>query len=184
MANWLANLLNRKPETDAPSHLPEEGGELSEHSLDLEQQVQSLRLVLEERKQTLATLRVDLERERRQGGVLAQEQLQAQVEKIFTAVSGPVAQLLTQASLVEVEAKPVASHDILAVARRLVQGLEENGLQIEGAVGGQEAFDPNRHDPLQAGDILRPGSPVVVRLVGLSYAGKILRKAGVTALKE
>ena len=184
MANWLANLLNRKPEMDAPSQLPEESGGLSAHSLDLEQQVQSLRLSLEEREQALATLRAGLERERRQAGVLAQEQLQAQVEKIFTALSGPVAQLLTQAYLVEVEQKPVASRDILAVARHLVQGLEENGLHVEGVVGGQEAFDPNRHAPLQAGDILRPGSPVVVRLVGLSYAGKIVRKAGVTALKE
>ena len=50
-----------------------------------------------------------------------------------------------------------------------------------GSVGQSVVFDPNRHESLSAEDELRPGANVIIRLVGLSYKGKLLRKAGVIA---
>jgi hypothetical protein len=60
-------------------------------------------------------------------------------------VAAPVAQLFTQAHLLEVEGKPVQAKDALAVAKRLVRALEA----------------------------------VVVRFAGVSYRGRLIRKAGV-----
>jgi hypothetical protein len=48
-----------------------------------------------------------------------------------------------------------------------------------GSIGATEPFDPDRHDPLSDAPAPGPGRPVVVRMVGLSLHGKVLRKAGI-----
>ncbi|MCI0464139.1 MAG: hypothetical protein L0Z62_44970 [Gemmataceae bacterium] len=141
-------------------------------------EVQTLRLELQERERLLAALKADLERLRRREEERIEQGVQAHRERFLTDSAGPVAQLLTQAHLLEVEGKPVQARDVLAVARRLVRLLEDEGLTPEGQVGSTVPFDPDRHEP--AGGELTAGQPVVVRFVGLTYRGKLLRKAGVT----
>jgi molecular chaperone GrpE (heat shock protein) len=87
--------------------------------------------------------------------------------------------LLTQAHLLKVEGRPVQANDILAVATRLVRVLQDQGLAVEGGVGESVEFDPNRHEVLSAEEKISPGEAVIIRLVGVSYQGKLLRKAGV-----
>ncbi len=148
-------------------------------ALALRAEAQSLRLELEERERVIAALRADLERLRRREEERASTAVRAERERLLTEAAAPVAQLLTQAHLLEVEGKPVQARDVLTVARRLIRFLEDEGLAVEGRVGEAVAFDPARHEPLGADFTPAPGQPAVVRLVGVAWRGKVLRKAGV-----
>lgn len=165
MWKWLAALLGKKP-TD-------------ERVLELEREVQSLRLELEERDRTVANLKEELARQRRGVNTRVTAEVQAEVERLLSGAATPVAQLLTQAHLLEVEGKPVQARDVLTVAKRLVRTLEASGLTLEGSVGETVLFDPNRHESLSVDTFLTPGQPAVVRFVGVAYQGKLLRRAGV-----
>jgi len=150
-----------------------------ERILALQRETQSLRLELEEYGRRLALLADDLERQQTGESARIAQAVQAQLEKLLTDIAGPITQLLTQAHLLEVESRPVQAKDVLAVAKRLVRALEDEGLQFEGSVGETASFDPNRHEPLGGNDALAPGQPVVVRFVGVAYRGKMIRKAGI-----
>jgi molecular chaperone GrpE (heat shock protein) len=167
MPKWLDNLLARFG-TD-------------ERALALEREVQSLRLELDERDRAVTNLSEELERQRSGASARVAEAVETQVEQLLADAAAPVAQLRTQMHLLEAEGKPVQARDVLAVAKRLVRTLEDNGLGLEGSVGEAVPFDPNHHEPLSAGVALTPGQPVVLRFVGVVYRGKLLRKAGVEA---
>ncbi len=170
MWNWLKRLLRRPKEASLQA---------DERLLALEREAQSLRLELAERDRLMANLKSELERQRNGENTRVAEAVQAQMERLLTDVATPVVQLLTQAHLLEVEGKQVQAKDVLAVAKRLVRALEDGGLTLEGAVGEKAPFDPNRHQPLSADASPTPGEAVVVKFVGVSYRGQIIRKAGV-----
>jgi molecular chaperone GrpE (heat shock protein) len=148
-------------------------------ALRRERAAQALRLELQERERVIAALQADLERLRRGEGERVAAAVQAERERLLTDAAAPVAQLLTQAHLLEVEGKALQARDVLAVARRLVRLLEGEGLTTEGRVGAAVAFDPNRHEPLGGDFTPRPGQSVVVRIVGVSCQGRVLCKATV-----
>jgi molecular chaperone GrpE (heat shock protein) len=152
-----------------------------ERVLALEGELQSLRLELAEQKRANEKLRLELERQR--GGESARL-ASAQIEKLFSEVATPVSQLLTQAHLLKVEGRPVQINDVLAVVARLVRTLESQGLTVEGSIGESVPFDPNRHEALSVEEEISPGQAAVIRLVGLSYQGRLLRKAGIVAAAE
>jgi molecular chaperone GrpE (heat shock protein) len=166
MPAWLDRLLGRSDGADAES------------ALALKREAQELRLQLEEGSRQFAALQK--EREQQQAGEETRiaDAVQAKVERLLAEAAGPVTQLLTQAHLLEAEGKPVQARDVLAVARRLVRVLEEEGLTLDGRPGERAAFDPNRHAPL-AGEAPAPGAAVVVRFAGVGCRGRVLRKAGV-----
>ena len=147
--------------------------------LALERQVQSLRLELTEQPQLVANLKNELQRQRDAEDARLADAVRAQIGRLMTNAATPMAHLLTQAHLLEVDGKPIQVHDVLGVARRLVRMLEDNGLTLEGQVGATLPFDPNRHEPLSAEAALQPGETVVVKFVGASYGGIICKKAGV-----
>ncbi len=155
---------------------------VDEQVADLEREAQRLRLDLAEQEQLALQLKQELERQRSGSSAHVSEAVQAQVEQLLSDVATPVAQLLTQAHLLEVEGKPVQAKDVLAVAKRLVRVLEDNGLTLEGRVDERVLFDSNHHEPLSADVSLKPGQMVTVRFVGVAYRGKLLRKAGVEQL--
>ena len=150
-----------------------------ERLLALEREAQGLRLELAERDRMVANLKGELERQRGGESARVGEMMQTRMERLLTDVATPVAQLLTQKHLLEVDGKPVQAKDILVVASRLVRALEDEGLTLECSVGETVSFDPNRHEPLSTHAALTPGQQVVVRFVGVAYQGKLLRKAGV-----
>jgi molecular chaperone GrpE (heat shock protein) len=168
MAGWLDRLLGRGGEA---------GGD-HEHLLALRREAQDLRLHLDERSRELAALREALERQRSDAEARSAEVVRARVEQLLTEVAGPVAQLVTQGHLLEAEGKPIQARDILAVARRLVRVLEDEGLALDGRVGERVPFDPDRHAML-GGVVPAPGQTVVIRFVGITCRGRVLRKAGV-----
>lgn len=157
----------------------EEQAHTDDGVLALEREIQSLRLELAEQHQLVANLKGELQRQRSAEDARLTAAVWAQVERFLTHAATPVAHLLTQAHLLEVDGKPIQAHDVLAVARRLVRSLEDNGLTLEGRVGETVPFDPNCHEPLSAEAALQPGETVVVKFVGASYSGTVLKKAGV-----
>jgi hypothetical protein len=164
MFNWIRSLFAESSE---------------ENILDLRKKVQGLRLELEERDKMIADLKRDLARQRDGSSARVKESVQGQEEQVLAEAATPIAQLLTQAHLLEVEARLVQAKDVLAVAKRLVRVFVDRGLQIVGDVGETVSFNPDQHEPLSAAALPALGERVVVRFVGLAYQGKLLRKAGV-----
>jgi molecular chaperone GrpE (heat shock protein) len=170
MLKWLRRVLESPAEAEPPA---------DDHALALEREAQGLRLDLKEREQLVANLMRELERQRNGESARITEAVQSRFEKMMADVAAPAAQLLTQAHLLEVEGKPVQAKDVLAVAKRLMRSLEDEGLKLEGGVGETASFDPNRHEPLSGQGALTRGQAVVVRFAGVSYRGRLIRKAGV-----
>lgn len=143
--------------------------------LALQSEMQSMRLELAERDKTVARLQSDLERMRGE----AEFRSKNTIEKLGKDVAGSMAQLLAQAYLLEKEGKPVQAKDVLAVARKLLRGLAENGITIESEAGSAADFDPNKHEPLSVETKIEQGRPIIVRLPSIACHGVIIRKAGV-----
>lgn len=171
MWSWVQRCFGRPMGTDQAF--------AGERVLTLEREIQSLRLELEEGSQVTANLKRELERQRGTEGTRLTEAVRAQVERLMTDLASPVAQLLTQAHLLDVDGKPIQAKDVLTVAKRLVRTLEDNGFTVEGCMGEAIPFDPNRHELLSANVSPVPGEKVVVKFVGASYLGKVIKKAGV-----
>lgn len=170
MLKWLRRALGQ-PSEAAP--------QADDRALALDREAQGLRLELEERERSVASLKSELERQRGGESIRVAEAVQSRIEKLMADVAAPVAQLLTQAYLLEVEGKAVQAKDVLVVAKRLVRALEDEGLTLEGGVGETASFDPNRHELLGGQATLAPGHAVVVRFSGVLYRGRLIRKAGV-----
>lgn len=155
---------------------------VAEQVLALERELQGLRLTLAERDRSLKQLRGDLARERENARNHVDELARADMQRLLGSIATPVVQLVTLAHLSEAGTTAQQADGVLDVAMRLVRALGEEGLVTFGAVGETEPFAPDRHDPLSAATLPQPGQQVAVRFVGLSHAGRILRKAGVEAV--
>ncbi|OQY48710.1 MAG: hypothetical protein B6242_01440 [Anaerolineaceae bacterium 4572_78] len=141
-------------------------------------EIQTLRLALRERDQTIGQLKHALERERNDVSEQVSESVQTSMERLFDEAAVPIIQILMQDYFLQ-EGKAVKSHDVIRLAKRLIKTLEENGLTIEGTIGETVFFDSNYHKPLSMNLSPTTGESVMVRLVGVSYQGKILCKIGV-----
>lgn len=153
----------------------------NEKLLTLEREIQNLRLELTERDRLIEKLKQQLEQQRTSESNNIDFAVQNQIEQLLTDTAAPVTQLLTQAHLLQ-QGKPVQAKDVLLVAKRLIRSLEDNGLTVVGQVGETVSFDSNLHEPLSASSEVSPGAEVVVRFAGVSYRGKVIRKAGVELL--
>ncbi len=153
-------------------------------SLALQQQIQSLKLELAEREQTIAGLNQRLEKQRSNENKLAGEKARAQMESLVAEASAPAVQLLTLAHLSESAGKTLQVRDVLMVAMRLVHALENHGMTAEDKIGEVVAFEPNRHELLAQAGGIKPGDPVQIRFSSIAFQGKLLRKAGVSAIQE
>lgn len=175
MLKWLKRALAKPAETSPPT---------GDRALELEHEAQSLRLELQERERSLANLKSELERHRNTESARIADSVQSQLERVMIDAAAPVAQLLTQAHLLEAEGKAVQAKDVLAVAKRFIRALEDHGLTTEGTVGEAVAFDSNRHEPLSSSASINQGQQVITRFLGVSYRGKFLRKAGVELMQR
>ncbi len=170
MLSWLKKWLGQSPKPQPQS---------DEKLLTLEREIQNLRLELTERDQSINKLKQQLEQQRTSENNNIDSAVQNQIEQLLTDTAAPVTQLLTQAHLLD-EGKPVQAKDVLLVAKRLIRTLEDNGLTIVNQVGKTVSFDSNLHESLSASTEISPGAEVVVRFAGVSYQGKVIRKAGVS----
>ena len=186
MKNWLQNFFSRNRGATAMG-APATTDEAQDALLQQKNEIQSLRIEQSENKRTVETLAQEIDRLRARQEQLVEINVTKRLEALFSDLAGPASQILTQADLLENQGKPVQARDILSVSRRMVRALERNGVVIEGKVGEAAVFNPDRHIPIQPGQTLQPGQPVIVRFAGVSYGDKMIYKAIVeqeTACRE
>lgn len=197
LVRWLRRLIAGAPAvSELPAGRPEPAAESARDDLaravealaqlrrEAERERQRLEAEVASREQLITTLRQEIGRQRRNESGLVEEVWREHVERLLTDAAAPASQLLTQAHLSEVEGKPVRERDVLSVAKRLVRALENHGLKLEGEVGQVVAFDPDRYAPLNPDVSPEPGERVVVRFLGASFGGKVIRKAVVTSARQ
>ncbi len=101
----------------------------------------------------------------------------ALLESLLLELATPLSQLGAQLHLAAQGAPPTDAP--LKLARQILRTLEAWGVTLEGTLGAVEPYHPERHMPLSADSEPHIGQPVVVRLQGVFYKGKRLRKIGV-----
>lgn len=150
-----------------------------EARLALEAQIQTLRLDLQEREAHIARLREELSRARAEAAKEASAQAEDQLVRLLEAISGPAAQLHLQNHLAQAHQKPVQARDVLSNVRRLLAKLEDAGLRFEGKLDAEVPFDPDLHQPMSSDTFSARGESVVVRIAGVFWQGRALRRADV-----
>jgi molecular chaperone GrpE (heat shock protein) len=150
-----------------------------EDLLTLQSEIKALQLDLHDREKKIELLSQELERARLNQKDLLKENGTAVLEDLYTNLAPVIVQLVTQNYLVNQKNKAIQSRDILLITDRLIRALEMNGLMLQGQPGQSVHFDPNLHIPLSTSSSFQAGQTVIVRFVGISYQGKIIRKAGV-----
>jgi hypothetical protein len=110
----------------------------SDRLLNLESETQSLRLTINEREQTIAQLRSELELQRQNESNNQAIAFQTQQEQVFSELAAPISQLLTQIYLLEIENKPVQAKDAIAIVKRMLRVFTEQGLTQVGNIGDVE----------------------------------------------
>ena len=135
-----------------------------------------MRLELDETKQLLTAARHDLDLLNKQAEVNRQQDLRGQLEKMFAEIALPAAQVLVQEQMLNKEQKLLKAEDIQATSNRLLRVLQNHGLVVEGTIGSTVSFDHNFHQPLALEEGIQHGDAVVIRMCGISYHGKVLRR--------
>lgn len=174
MSGWFDNLFSKKDPVPAQEN----------QLLELEREIQSIKLELAERDTRIARLQAELERSQTASEDQVNDRISAFSERLIEAAAAPASQLMAQAYLLEVEGKPLQAKDILAVARRLVDALNDTGMRLSGSPGEEARFNPEVHALLASTGPVSPGTRVRIRFPGVSFNGKIVRKAGVDLIGE
>jgi molecular chaperone GrpE (heat shock protein) len=165
--------INEKPEQDGLA-------EAKQQILDLEREIQSLQLELEEKERMLAVAQHDLTVQTKNAKDLTGHSVHSRLEQLFADMGGPLVQIVTQDHLSNVQGKTLQAKDLHAVTNRLIDCLRSHGLEVIGTIGESATFDSKFHELLSFDEMVAEGERVTVRMVGLSFGGKILRRVAVT----
>jgi hypothetical protein len=149
--------------------------------LRLESELQEARLETGRLAELAGRLNSELTRVRAGAGEDARSHADDEVQRLVATIGTPLVQLVTQHHLHRTGTAQVPAGDVLDVAMRLVGALREAGVDAVGEPGRAEPFDPGRHDPLSTAPVPVAGQPVLVRVIGLAYRGRVVRKAGIDA---
>ncbi|HMD88671.1 MAG TPA: nucleotide exchange factor GrpE [Anaerolineaceae bacterium] len=155
----------------------------NDNLLSLQNEIKALQLDSHDRELKIEQLNQELERLRLNQKDLLSENARATVETLYSNLAPIIVQLVTQNYLSKEQNKAIQPKDILLITERLIRTLEQNGLKLLEQPGQQVRFDPNVHLPISAASSFLSGQLVIVRFIGISYQGKILRKAVVEAIE-
>jgi len=106
--------------------------------------------------------------------------VQSKLEKLFEELAGPIAQLATLNHLLMEQGRTLQAKDVLVIANTFVACLQNYGLEIEGRIAESVPFDSSVHEPLSLEESITHGETVIVRMIGISHQGRLLRRAAVT----
>ena len=153
--------------------------ESRERLLQTQNELQTLRLTHDEQTATVAQLKQTLATERDRMSSRIDEVVRDQSEVLVAGIATPLAQLAMQTHLAEA-GQPVRAQDMVQVGKRLLTTLNDSGVTLIGEIGSDVPFDPTLHQPLMSSQLIDEGEPVMVRMAGVMYADKVLKKVGVT----
>ena len=146
--------------------------------LSSERAVQTLKLDIASKDETIGQLRRELQRQRLLEAESANAKALSQRLELANRLVTPAVHILTQTHLSETEGKVLQTKDVLAVAKRMVSGLKESGVEFIGQIGQQASFDETKHEMLGGGHAER-GEPVVIKTMGAVLEGNIIQRIGV-----
>ncbi len=147
---------------------------------ELDIELQSARLEFEEERKLHSRIAQDFANYRTKSETATNEELDRQLEKVFLDISGSVAQLITQDYLLNKNGKPVQAKDVVNVSSGIVKTLLRHGMETVGKVGEETQFDLNSHEPISIDEAITDNENVTIRMVGIAFKGKILRRASVS----
>lgn len=147
---------------------------------ELDIELQSVRLEFEEERKVHSRIAQDFANYRTKSETATNEEIDRQLEKMFLDISGSVVQLMTQDYLLNKSGKPVQVKDVLNVSSSIVKTLVRHGMETVGKVGEETQFDLNSHEPISVDEAISANENVIIRMVGIAYKGKILRRASVS----
>jgi molecular chaperone GrpE (heat shock protein) len=165
MANWFKSLFGKGRDTG--------------HTNQLEREIQSLRVMLQDQDRVVENLRKELQQHRREAELLVKRSTQTVIENFMADVAPSVTKLNSQIYIVEEQNRPLNVRDVLAVGKNILGVFQKYGLRLEGVVGELTSFDPDHHASLKKDVPFTQEEPVVVRFVGVAYRGKLLSRARV-----
>lgn len=175
---------SESPGSDSASNSSNDLKEASLRIADLEKELQFAKLDLAETTAQLTAAQHDLNLQSQQSVDLRDSEIRDKVRALFQELSGPLTQLLTQNHIQHVQGKSLNTKDINATVNRLVSGLKNYGLEISEDIGSTTVFDPNKHEALTIDDTIEVGEEVLIRMYGIGFEGKILRRAAVSRLPK
>lgn len=173
MKKWFNEVRKKKqPQTPQPDELTL-GARLKQAEMDL----QSAR-------NEISHLQSELQR--LQDSILVQSEstVHIQLEEIAGEIASALAQLETQAYLLEMEHKNIQARDILQVARRFTQAFARRGVITEGVIGEVVLYDPVKHMPIRDQQTIPTGNPATIRVPAVRFRGKIITRAQVVPRDE
>lgn len=137
--------------------------------------VQSLRLELDERDRQIRTLSADLDFERTGRADEVEAVARARLRALMSSIAPALVQLELQRSLAA-SGVNVGARDVLLVAGRLIGSLNDAGLEILGTPGQELTFDEASQASLDPSFRPSAGSRVRVRIPGARVEGMMLVK--------
>jgi molecular chaperone GrpE (heat shock protein) len=146
----------------------------------LERTLQDSRLESEAQTQLIRRLTRDLHESKEKSRAQNTGDRDAHMEALFTDLASAVGQIMTQAHL-SGQGQTLQVEDVVNSAMSLISQLKERGLETYGNIGERAQFDANRHIALQMQDAPQDKEEVTIKVPGVMYNGKILRRAYVTA---
>lgn len=150
----------------------------SDRIVDLEAQVQSLRLDLADKAKECVQARVQLEELDRTRMGDRNRAAQNQTEKILSDLATPMVHLLTALEQFKTST-PQSLSNLELIIRQLFRALEAHGASLIGAVGECTPYDPSVHAPLSQETSPAFGDSVQIKIPGLRFGDKVIRKAGI-----
>ena len=135
-----------------------------------------LRLELQEARALLEQSRARADALEASAAQSVRQSVDARVERLLAGLASPIAQLRLQGHLLE-SGREVCARDVMALADGIASGVEQMGLERTCQPEERTAFDPDTMAPLRAGEDIRAGDPVTVKLIGFRHAGGVLLKA-------
>lgn len=170
MFNWIKNILS-----------PSSG--VKNESITLRNEIRKQDILLQEKDEIINKLSFEIKRQRENKEIELEQKTQSELTLLFSNLSSPISQLMTQAYLVELD-KPVQNRDIISVVNRLFNLLKESGIEFEGIVGTTIPYDPDFHKPLSTEASIEAENLVIIRFAGIRYKGILLQKALVEIISE
>jgi molecular chaperone GrpE (heat shock protein) len=97
------------------------------------------------------------------------------MEDLFTALAAPASQLRVQAFLMN-GGKELTGQSVMALAGQFVTLVERAGLEPVGSIGDRVEYDPALHQPLSAQASILDRESVIIKFVGYTYRGRVIRR--------
>lgn len=146
---------------------------------DSKSETQQLRLELEECRTKLATVQDQYKRQHAESAEYIEQAVNSKLQALMSAVANPVTQLNSQIHLHQNEGKEARVQTLITLSRQMMRALQDEGLELKGTIGEEVPFDPNQHEMLGDTPAVAEKTSVVVRVAGVQFAGKWLRRMGV-----